>query len=173
MIEANNPTLKSFITVPADHDFPIQNLPFGIFSTQANQQKRVGVAIGDYVVDLAALAEAHLLDDIKLPTSLYQQSNLNALMAEGRKTATTLRNAISKLLRHDNPALQDNVAAKDKALVPMKQATLHLPVAIGGYTDFYLKNMPAILVRCFATKIIPYCPTGCISPLAMMAVLQA
>ena len=137
MIEANDPKLQSFISVPADHDFPIQNLPFGIFSTQANQQKRVGVAIGDYVVDLAALAEAHLLDDIKLPTSLYQQPNLNALMAEGRKTATTLRNAISKLLRHDNPALQDNVAAKDKALVPMKQATLHLPVAIGGYTDFY------------------------------------
>ena len=67
MIEANNPALKSFITVPAEHDFPIQNLPFGIFSTQANQQKRVGVAIGDYVLDLTALAETHLLDDIKLP----------------------------------------------------------------------------------------------------------
>ena len=63
----NDPTLRSFIEVAADSDFPIQNLPFGIFSTAAQATPRAGVAIGDYVLDLAVLQTAGLPPGAELP----------------------------------------------------------------------------------------------------------
>lgn len=135
-ITANDPTLKSFIEVPADQDFPMQNLPFGIFSTADNPAKRVGVAIGDYVLDLLEVVNTATCDCSPYAAD-FAQDSLNSLMAKGRQAASDIRNCVSELLRADNPTLRDNVALRAKALVPMAEVTLHLPVSITSYTDFY------------------------------------
>jgi len=131
----NDPTLTSFIPVAADSDFPLQNLPFGIFSTAANTAPRAGVAIGDRVLDLSVLQQAGLLTVTSEP--VWSQPTLNAFIATGKDSWRACRQAISALLRHDNPRLRDDVALRGRALIPMEAATLHLPVQVTGYTDFY------------------------------------
>ncbi|MFJ2987642.1 fumarylacetoacetase [Collimonas sp. NPDC087041] len=133
-MQTNDPTLKSFIPTPPESHFPIQNLPFGIFSTAADAAPRVGVAIGDQILDLAAVAEAGLLT---VKPEIFRQASLNAFIALGRPTWRSTRAAISDLLRADNLQLRDNQALRAKAFVAQDQATLHLPVEIPGYTDFY------------------------------------
>jgi fumarylacetoacetase len=131
----NDPTLRSFIPVDAASDFPIQNLPYGVFSTTALPTPRIGVAIGDYVLDLWELEQDCRLNVGEL--GIFSASTLNAFMALGPKIWTRTRARISELLRHDNPELRDNPALRERALVPMARAKLHLPIAVAGYTDFY------------------------------------
>ncbi len=130
----NDPSLRSFLDVPADSHFPIQNLPFGVFSTSTNPARRVGVAIGAFVLDLAALERVGLLS---LGQPVFAQDTLNPFIARGRSAWRAVRARVSELLRHDTPTLRDDAGLRAAALVPMAEATLHLPVAIGGYTDFY------------------------------------
>ncbi len=137
-IEANNPNLKSFIDIPRTSHFPIQNLPFGIFTSKTLSQPRVGVAIGDYVLDLQQLQQAGVLQDYQVQgQSVFAQSCLNPLMSLGRETNRAIRQQVSMILRHDNPALRDNSALREIALIPMADVDLLLPVEIGAYTDFY------------------------------------
>ncbi len=157
-IDANNPNLKSFIDVPADHDFPIQNLPFGIFSTTDHPTKRVGVAIGDYVLDLSEIVTANCCDCGQYAAD-FKQPNLNSLMTKGRSAARDVRNCVSKLLRHDNPVLRDDQALRQKALISMSDVILHLPVNIASYTDFYSsKEHASNLGKMFRDKDNPLLP---------------
>jgi len=133
----NDPSLKSFVEVAADSHFPIQNLPFGVFSTDADPAPRVGVAIGDQIVDLAVLEEAGLLTAGPTGSRVFIQPSLNTFIALGEDVWRETRASISELLRHGNPRLRDDQDLRARALVPMKGARLHLPVEIGGYTDFY------------------------------------
>jgi fumarylacetoacetase len=131
----NDPRLRSFIPVDAASDFPIQNLPYGIFSTAALRTPRVGVAIGDYVLDLWNLEQ-----DCRLNVSdlgVFSASTLNPFMALGPKAWTRTRARISELLRRDNDELRDNQTLRARALVPMAQAKLQMPIAVAGFTDFY------------------------------------
>jgi fumarylacetoacetase len=131
----NDPALKSFIDVAEQSDFPIQNLPFGIFSTAEHTQARAGVAIGDQVLDLSVLEAKGLL---KLaPQAVFSDATLNAFIALGQPAWRAAREAISVLLRHDNPILRDDQALRAQALVPQQAVRMHLPVKVGGYTDFY------------------------------------
>jgi len=134
MSHPNDPKLKSFIDVAPDSDFPIQNLPYGVFSTPTSSQRRVGVAIGNCVLDLAALDSEGLL---KAGDGVFAQGGLNAFMALGPKTWTATRARISELLRHDNATLRDNAALRKRALLPRNEVQLHMPFAVAGYTDFY------------------------------------
>jgi fumarylacetoacetase len=118
-----------------DCDFPIQNLPFGIFNT--GNGKRAGVAIGDQIVDLPALLEEGLLEgDAAEAVRAVSDGRLNGLMALGPRHASALRLALSDLLRDDSPALQRVRAAEARILVPMARATMELPCEIGDYSDF-------------------------------------
>lgn len=135
-MHANDPELKSFIEVPADSHFPIQNLPFGVFSTVADPTPRVGVAIGDQVLDLAVLEEEGLLKPAQ-GSRVFNRASLNAFIALGKPAWHATRAAISSLLRHDNPALRDDAALRSKALCAMRDARMLLPIDIPGYTDFY------------------------------------
>jgi len=132
----NDPALRSFIAVDAASDFPIQNLPYGVFSTESLPTPRVGVAIGDFVLDLALL-ESEGLIDLAPAWDVFAQASINAFMALGPKLWSRTRARISELLRHDNPQLRDNKVLRERALLPIAGATLHLPIAVGGYTDFY------------------------------------
>jgi fumarylacetoacetase len=131
----NDPSLRSFIDVDPASDFPIQNLPYGVFSTAANPVPRVGVAIGDYVLDLCELEQESRLG--VGPRGVFAASSLNPFMALGPNVWATTRARISELLRHDTPELRDDDELRRRALVPMSEAKLHLPFTVSGYTDFY------------------------------------
>ena len=135
MPHPNDPSLRSFIPVDPASDFPIQNLPYGVFTAKGGLAPRVGVAIGDYVLDLWELEQ-----DCRLPVrdlGVFLAPTLNPFMALGPKLWSETRARISELLRHDNPELRDNPHLRERALVPMAQVTLHMPIAVSGYTDFY------------------------------------
>jgi len=131
----NDPALRSFLAVDAESDFPMQNLPYGVFST-ATKSARVGVAIGDSILDLAVLDSEGLID-VPPAANVFANCSINAFMALGPEVWSRVRARISELLRDDNPQLRDDNGLRDRVLVPMSQATLHLPIAVAGYTDFY------------------------------------
>jgi fumarylacetoacetase len=137
-METHDPKRKSFIEAANEPacDFPIQNLPLGIFSTPESPERRVGVAIGDQVLDLAALEGAGLIRPDPVQRVLNRPS-INAFMALGPKAWAETRARVSFLLSRDNPELRDNAALRESAFVPMATAALHLPVDVRGYTDFY------------------------------------
>ena len=138
MHPANDPALRSFVDVPPESHFPVQNLPFGVFRRRANDRPRVGVAIGDQVLDLAELAAERLLDANLLPGDFFQrQHDLNEFMARGALAWREVRTRLSQLLRHDVPTLRDNAALRARALVSAADVEMLLPARIGDYTDFY------------------------------------
>jgi fumarylacetoacetase len=130
----NDPKLRSFIPVDPASDFPIQNLPYGVFSANG-LAPRLGVAIGEYVLDLWELAQDGRLDVCE--PAVFAATSLNAFMALGPKVWTRTRARISELLRHDHAELRANDELRRLALVPMKDVKLHMPFAVAGYTDFY------------------------------------
>ena len=135
MPHPNDPKLRSFIEVAPTSDFPIQNLPYGVFSARDGLAPRVGVAIGDYVLDLWQLAQDCRFDVVE--PAVFAASQLNPFMALGPKAWSNTRARISELLRQDHPELRDNEKLRKRALVPMADVRLHMPIAVSGYTDFY------------------------------------
>jgi fumarylacetoacetase len=114
-------------------DFPIQNLPFGVFRAGASGS-RIGVAVGDRVVDVAALAEVGLLGDLdEAMRRACQASLLNDLMALGVPAWTALRRRVFALLREGAP----QASSVERCLVRADDVTLEVPARIGDYTDFY------------------------------------
>ena len=111
MNPTTDPTLRSFVPVAADSHFPIQNLPYGVFTRGAGAP-RVGVAIGDRVLDLTLLEECGLYPEVPTPASerIFAGGTLNAFLALGREAWTTIRTGISLLLRADKPTLRDDPA---------------------------------------------------------------
>ncbi len=132
----NDPSLKSFIDSAQGSDFPIQNLPYGAFSTADDSRVRIGVAIGDNILDLCAVEAAGLLPKMA-SSSIFDHPVINEFMSLGPAAWSGIRQAISELLRHDNPKLRDDAALRERALVVRKDATLHLPVRVAGFSDFY------------------------------------
>jgi fumarylacetoacetase len=135
-IKANNPKLKSWVEVPTGSDFPIQNLPFGIFKTKYLSAV-AGVAIGNHVLDLVYLHENGYLDGLGLPAGIFNQKYLNDFLALGKLKTREVRERISELLQHDNDELKSDVAAREIALIPKEEAQMLMPVRIPNYTDFY------------------------------------
>jgi fumarylacetoacetase len=130
----NDPKLRSFIPVDPTSDFPIQNLPYGVFSAHG-LAPRVGIAIGDYVLDLWELEQDGRFE--VGPLGVFSQASLNPFMALGPKVWSKTRARISELLRHDHPELRDNEELRKQALVPLRDVKLHMPITVAGYTDFY------------------------------------
>ncbi len=128
----SNTAKKSWVTIPENSDFPLENLPYGIFST-AQKAARAGVAIGDQILDLATTAHLGFLADVSLPKNVFDQPTLNDFIALGKPTWQKVRVRLQELLTEGSP-----LAAKaTEVLVPQTDATMHLPVRIGDYTDFY------------------------------------
>ena len=132
-------TLTSFIDIAADSDFSIHNLPYGIFSDTKdatdNNKRRAGVAIGEYVLDLAMLESEGLLN---LEGGQYfDQPTLNAFIDSGRDNWTKARTTIQTLLSNASDTLRDNQDLQKKVLLKQADVTMHLPVHVPGFTDFY------------------------------------
>lgn len=136
MSKANNPELKSWVDVPENSDFPIQNLPFGIFKTQSSSP-RIGVAIGESVIDLALLNKLGYFEKLKIDNAVFTNQYLNDFIALGKSTTSAVRERVSELLNIENTELQNNKEAKDKVLHSMRNVQMLMPVFVRDYTDFY------------------------------------
>ena len=144
-IKANDPSLKSWLEISRESDFPIQNLPFGIYSTK-NKTKRVGVAIGNQILDLSQLLKLGYLDSLSFCEHCFSNEYLNRMMGHGKLEIRDLRNRISELLNIENPELSQNKQAIAKVLDLQIESEMHLPVKIGDYTDFYSSEQHAFNV---------------------------
>ncbi|HUF38096.1 MAG TPA: fumarylacetoacetase [Anaerolineales bacterium] len=128
--------IESFIPINQDSHFPIQNLPFGVFTPRGEEGARVGVRIGDVVVDCARLDALGFFGYQAGMRGVFRRGRLNEFMGLGRPAWREARTVLTNLLRAENPTLQDPEVAAG-VLVPISETTLHLPADIGDYTDFY------------------------------------
>src|ERR1700738_3904372 len=129
--------LKSFIKVAADSHFPIQNLPFGVCSP-AGGAPRVGVAIGEFVLDLAVLEErGHFRAAEFQGGAVFSAGALNSFLALGRPAWRKAREVIQHLLDSDTPTLRDDAELCARAFHAREEVIMRLPARIGDYTDFY------------------------------------
>lgn len=132
--------MASWVNVSEDSDFSLHNLPYGIFSTP-QLSLRIGVAIGDQVLDLKTLAQAGVFDALGINTDTLQQATLNKFASQGNEIHRKIRQRLQELLKRDTEAgnvLRDNVKLRDRSLVPLAQVEMHLPMVIGDYTDHFI-----------------------------------
>ena len=135
-LTANHPYRTSWLAVRNDSDFPIQNIPFGIFVTK-DYGSTVGTRIGNVVIDLGALHQLGYFEGILLPDDVLLQGTLNNFIACGRKTWRLIRNRIAAIFDKENPKLRDHVMHRERVLFALEEVEMQLPVRIGDYTDFY------------------------------------
>jgi len=133
---ANDPKRKTWLNTPAETDFPIQNIPFGVFLTR-DDIITIGTRIGDYAIDLGALHQLGYFKDIDLTDDIFLQDTLNDFISDGRKTWRLVRNRISDIFLKDNPTLRDNLEHRSNILFDIEEIEMQLPVSVGDYTDFY------------------------------------
>ena len=124
--------MKSFIEYTKECHFPIQNLPYGIFSSNENSLPRGGVAIGNKVLDLSKLEDLGLIK-----SSYFSKPTLNSFMGAGKQEWSNVRQQIQHLLLDSTPTLQDNSGLRDIVFFNQSQVKMHIPAEIGDYTDFY------------------------------------
>lgn len=136
MIKANNPSLKSWLSVPINSDFPIQNLPFGVAKNKQSKHF-VATRIGDHVVSLKVLSELGFLDDLGFSQSDFDGPFLNPLMRKGKLATRKLRDRLSDLFKEGNNELQNHSQKDLSFLFDINELEMCLPIQIGDYTDFY------------------------------------
>ncbi len=123
--------MKSWVDIPKNSDFSIYNIPFGIFSVK-NSKKRVGVAIGDMIVDLKASYDLGIFNEIPLDHDVFENKYLNDFIALGKSITKKIRLIIQSELCSDSSVLKES-----NALIKQSDVMMHLPLMIGDYTDFY------------------------------------
>ena len=138
--ETHDPRLRSWVASAnsPDCDFPIQNLPLGVFRSPGSARGHVGVAIGDQILDLRRCANCGLFDERAGDIAdACQWPSLARLMGLGRRAPTELRREVSRWLREDEGTQAKVHETVQSQLVPQSAVTMLLPVEIGDYTDFY------------------------------------
>jgi len=133
---ANDPQRKSWINVPENSDFPIQNIPFGVFITKEDVIT-IGTRIGNCAIDMGALQQLGYFEGIELTDDMFMQDTLNDFISDGRKTWRLVRNRLAELFDLNNPLLRDNKDHREVVIFKVKDIEMLLPVQIGDYTDFY------------------------------------
>ena len=121
-----------WLNIPTDSDYSIHNLPFGVFST-SEKGKRVGMAIGDKVVDLKAGAGEGLFEEIEFDHSVLESDYLNEMITLGKQVTNRIREIIKEALCDEHSVL----VKIEGIMKEMSDVTMHLPVKVGDYTDFY------------------------------------
>lgn len=134
--KTNDPQKKTWLPVPDNTDFPIQNIPFGVFLTR-DDIITIGTRIGDYAIDLGALHQLGYFEGIPLTDDIFLQDTLNDFISDGKKTWRAVRNRIGELFDQGNPILRDHEEHKRIVLFSLDEIEMKLPVQIGDYTDFY------------------------------------
>ena len=134
-MKANNPRIRSWLEVPENSDFPIQNIPFGVFKYK-NQSPRVCTRIGDQVIDLAKVNDLGFFADLKIPKSVFRNEYINDFMALGKKVTGAVRDRISDLFNKRIKKWNSREMA-EHLIYPIEEVKMLLPVKAGDYTDFY------------------------------------
>ena len=124
--------MKSWINIPKDSDFTIYNLPFGVFST-SEKSKRVGVAIGNNIIDLLVCNRVNIFEGLTIDDSIFENNYLNEFINLGKNKTNRIREIIQNELCNDQSVLKSN----NDVILLKKTAKMHIPVKIGDYTDFY------------------------------------
>lgn len=135
-ITANYPNRKSWLFVPENSDFPIQNIPFGVFLTKEDVIT-IGTRIGDFAIDLGALQQLNYFEGIDLTDDMFMQDTLNDFISDGKKTWRLVRNRIADIFDIENKKLQLNADHKEIVIFKIEDVEMQLPVLIGDYTDFF------------------------------------
>ncbi|MFK7002056.1 fumarylacetoacetase [Flavobacterium oreochromis] len=135
-ITANNPERKSWLDVSSTSDFPIQNIPFGVFLTK-DDIVTVGTRIGDYAIDLGALHQLGYFEGIDLTDDVFLQDALNEFISCGKKTWRLVRNRIADIFDSENADLRDNTKHREVVIFNIEDVEMQLPVFVGDYTDFF------------------------------------
>jgi len=135
-ITANDPNRTSWLPVPENSDFPIQNIPFGVFITKEDVVT-IGTRIGDYAIDMGALQQLGYFEGIDLTDDMFMQDTLNDFISDGKKTWRLVRNRLADIFDNNNSELRDNQAHRDAVIFNIADVEMQLPVHIGDYTDFY------------------------------------
>ena len=142
MNEKINPGLESWIEVRKYNEFPIQNLPFGIFR-RPGKPPSAATRIGNTVISLHALAENSYLKETGIDPDVFNKPVLNDFIALGNPVSRKLRECLAELFSRDNPLLRDNVLVKREILFPHGDVEMMMPVKVGDYTDFYSSEQHA------------------------------
>ncbi len=136
MLNANDPNRKSWLDIPKNSDFPIHNLPFGVFMPK-DDHITIGTRIGDYAIDLGALQQLGYFEGIILPEDVFLQDTINDFITLGKPTCRQVRNRIAEIFEEGNSQLKDNPAHRDIVLFAVQEVQMLMPVFIQDYTDFY------------------------------------
>ncbi len=134
--KSNDPSKKTWLPVAPNSDFPIQNIPFGVFLTR-DDVITIGTRIGDHAIDLGALHQLGYFNGIPLTDDIFLQDTLNDFISDGKKTWRLVRNRISEIFEITNPILKENQEHRKIVLFTLDEIEMQLPVQIGDYTDFY------------------------------------
>ena len=136
MDKTNDPSLRSWIKVQEESDFPIQNIPFGIIQRK-ERSPHVATRIGNTVIDIHLLAKSGLLDRAGIDPGVFSNDTLNPFISLGKPYWRILRENLSEIFEESNPLLRDQEALKNEILIPLASVQLLMPVRVGDYTDFY------------------------------------
>ncbi|CEN40131.1 fumarylacetoacetase [Capnocytophaga cynodegmi] len=131
-----SPVLQTWIDVSEDSDFPIQNIPFGVFLTP-DDVVTIGTRIGNTAVDLGAMHRLGYFKGIALADDIFSQDCLNDFISDGKKTWRLVRNRIAEIFDVNNSFLRDNERHRKIILFNLDEIEMQLPVRIGDYTNFY------------------------------------
>uniref|UniRef100_A0A8D1BWI8 Fumarylacetoacetase n=1 Tax=Sus scrofa TaxID=9823 RepID=A0A8D1BWI8_PIG len=149
----------SFVPVAEDSDFPIHNLPYGVFSTTGNSRPRIGVAIGDQILDLSVIKHLFTGPVLSKHQDVFDQPTLNSFMGLGQAAWKEARAFLQNLLSASQARLRDDTELRKRAFTSQASATMHLPAAIGDYTDFYSSRQHAtnvgVMFRGKETALMP------------------
>lgn len=151
--------MASWIPLQKDSDFSLRNLPYGVFSTDSSGP-RIGVAIGDYVLDLKVLAQDQVFTDLQFDVTTLEESTLNKYADLGNNVQRAVRKKLQQLLDKETSlgtVLRDNQDRRNRSLLPLSSVKMHLPMFIGDYTDFFVglhhaQNVRDQLLRCSISK---------------------
>lgn len=127
----------SFVKIDEKSDFSYHNLPYGVFSTPDNPRHRIGVAIGDQILDLSVIKSLFRGPVLSNQQDVFDQPTLNAFMGLGYDAWRETRRSLQQLLSANETTLRDDVSLRSRAFFHQSSAMMHLPAEIGDYTDFY------------------------------------
>lgn len=138
MIRANNPELKSWLYIPHGSDFPIQNIPFGIFKPKNQANPRVGTRLGNFVIDLSVIAGLGYFKDEGISSDeVFNQNTLNQFISLGKPIWRSVRDKLSVIFDLENREFWNTPDFREEVVYKIQDVEMLMPVSVGDYTDFY------------------------------------
>ena len=168
-LSANNPDRTSWLHVGKNSDFPIQNIPFGVFLTR-DDIIAIGTRIGDTAIDLGALHQLGYFKGIPLTDDIFLQDTLNDFIADGRKTWRLVRDRIAEIFDVDNDKLKNNNPHKETILFRLDEIEMKLPIQVITQISMQVKSTLLMWVLCLEIQIMPYYQIGFTCQLVIMDV---